>query len=226
MQTSIAPLFIGAATAEATTITIPTGHQMGDLLIIYAFRDGSTAAPTVPSGWTTAHNATGANTCSGALGWKIAASNGETSGTWTNASGLACAVYRGTPMQTALGTPTVTNGTGTSVTYGTVSPKATTGWIAAFAGHRSVDPSLGTAPSGMTNHSVTAGATAVYATHDTNGKSSGFTSTAVSVGGTASGWQSVVVEIKPPFTNLQNYMAPTCNINNAGVISIFTEKIR
>ena len=36
------------AAAAATSITLPT-HAAGDLIVIFAFKDGATTIPTVPS---------------------------------------------------------------------------------------------------------------------------------------------------------------------------------
>lgn len=83
---------IGAGRATATSVTIPA-HQAGDLLIIVAIKWGSgSPTPTVPSGWTTAHTST--STYRRVVGWKIAASSSEVSGTWTSAADLWVMVWR------------------------------------------------------------------------------------------------------------------------------------
>jgi hypothetical protein len=118
---------IGASVAAATTITIPAGHQVGDFIVIYAFRN-ALVAPTLPAGWTNqTSESTGAS--SFRLAWKQATSSSETSGTWTNASQLAVVVYRGMDPRadpTAPTRPFSTNGavTGTSnsVTLNAIQP--------------------------------------------------------------------------------------------------------
>src|SRR5437868_13548477 len=84
---------IGASGVEATSITIPGTYQNGDLIVIFAFRAAITS-PSLPAGWTSLTSNSG-NASSARLGYKIAGSNSETSGTWTNATGLVCHVYRG-----------------------------------------------------------------------------------------------------------------------------------
>lgn len=87
--------FVGSASAEATSLTLPA-HQRGDLLVMFAWNGASLTAPTVPSGWHIAYsftNATGANR-GGVVAYKNAASASEASGTWTNAQLLGCVVYR------------------------------------------------------------------------------------------------------------------------------------
>lgn len=83
---------ISSATANANTVTIGT-HAANDLLLIFAYRDNSNTAPTLPSGWYSLH-AQGSTSFSGIIGWKRAASAAETSGTWTNATTLHALVYR------------------------------------------------------------------------------------------------------------------------------------
>ena len=142
---------IGSSSAEATTVTIPAGHQQGDIIIIAAFRDGSTTNPTVPAGWSTLTITTDGTTCSLSVGWKIAISNSDTSGTWTNATGLICHVYRGVDLISPFGVLTTTPITSLTTNAGTTSPStygSTVGvtkgrmndqWFVAFQFHRSVN---------------------------------------------------------------------------------------
>jgi len=216
---------VGYGSVEASSITIPAGHQVGDLIVIFAYRDGSATPPTLPAGWTSGASH-GANTNSCVLGWKIAASSAEVSGTWTNATDMVVHVYRGVHATTPLGTPQSGSGTGTTVTYSAVTLKSKNSWLAAFAGHRSTNTTLEAPPAGMTNRTNTAGATAEVSGHDTGGQASSWPSTNVSVGGTSSGWESMTVEIIPAVMSFGIHQAPIANDTNAGVISIFAEKIR
>lgn len=126
-------------TAIGTTTATMPAHQSGDLLIGYAFRDGSNTAPSLPSGWTNGDNS-GANSCSARLGYKVATSSGETSGTWTNATSLIIVVLRGVTFQQA----NDATGSGTDINdfpgffLGTSGPF----WILFFAGHTSIDTEL------------------------------------------------------------------------------------
>lgn len=90
---------VGAATGT-DSVTMPA-HQAGDLIVAFAFRDGSTTLPTLPAGWTSRLAPTGANSCSMRLATKIAASSSETSGTWTNATSLIVLVLRGVTYDSA-----------------------------------------------------------------------------------------------------------------------------
>ncbi|QIG70500.1 minor tail protein [Rhizobium phage RHph_N38] len=82
--------FIGIATGT-TSVSMPA-HEIGDLLIACVFRDGGTF--TVPAGWTqVVTNSQGAYQQT--VYYKFAATNAETSGSWTSATDIAVAVYRG-----------------------------------------------------------------------------------------------------------------------------------
>ena len=164
---------VGSASAQATTITIPT-HQSGDLILICAGRNNTTA-PTIPSGWVIMSN-TGASGVSSSIGWKIAQSSSETSGTWTNTSVLHCVVYRGsTGILTISSAVGPGGGTSTSVSY-----SATTNglvyrsgvddnWYIGNGFQLNSTNSLETAPSGMTNVNVESSAGVWKSVlHDTN----------------------------------------------------------
>lgn len=89
--------FIGSASAESTSLTLPA-HQAGDLIVVFAGRTGSTSPPSVPAGWRFAAQSSQSGTTPPAIaasvGWKIAASSAETSGTWTGATMLLAVVIR------------------------------------------------------------------------------------------------------------------------------------
>lgn len=183
--------FIGAATGT-TSVTVPA-HQAGDLLIAWAYRDGNTTAPTLPSGWTNINNA-GASSNSARLAYRVATGSGTASGTWTNATGLIIAVYRGA----ILGAFAVNAGTAASVGYPALAMTndGGTSWVLGFAGHRSVNTSLQTPPAGMTNRVNGLDSTDHVVLHDTNGGVAAWSASNVAVGGTASGWRTATVELR------------------------------
>lgn len=216
---------IGSSSAEATTVTIPAGHQQGDIIIIAAFRDGSTTNPTVPAGWSTLTITTDGTTCSLSVGWKIAISNSDTSGTWTNATGLICHVYRGVDLISPFGVLTTTPITSLTTNAGTTSPStygSTVGvtkgrmndqWFVAFQFHRSVNTTtMHNAPTGYTNViNAQSGVTQNMVSFDTNGPvQAGFASNTVAPGGTASGWQTIQFPIYPQMQRANNYSYTRC----------------
>ena len=146
---------VGSASAQATTITIPT-HQSGDLILICANRNNTTA-PTIPSGWIVMSN-TGASGVSSAIGWKLAQSTSETSGTWTNTSVMHCAVYRGsTGVLVVSSSISGAVGTSTSVSYAATAnglvyrSGVDDNWYIGTGIQLNSTNSLETAPSGMAN---------------------------------------------------------------------------
>jgi hypothetical protein len=158
---------VGSASAQATTITIPT-HQSGDLILIVANRNNSTAA-TIPSGWVGFSAGSGV---SSAVGWKIAQSSSEVSGTWTNASVLHCAVYRASGIL-AISTAISSSGANSSnIAYAALANYRTgllDNWYVATAIQLNSTNSLETAPTGMANINVESSAGAWKSVlHDTN----------------------------------------------------------
>lgn len=220
---------VSSASAEATTVTLGT-HAAGDIIIICAVRDGSTTNPTIPAGWTNITNTSDGTLMSISVGWKRAASSGETSGTWTNATGLMCHVYRGVDPTTPFGAITFNASSATTVTYG-----ATTGatkirmdnqWMVAFAVCTGVDTTtLNTAPSGGYTNVINAlGATQDMVSFDTNGPvQTGVASNTVTHGGASQNNLSIQIPIYPGQMRFNNYQS--FHSISAGVISL-TDRIR
>lgn len=195
--------FVGAATAAATSITIPT-HQAGDLIVIFAFRDGSTTAPTVPAGWFVPPNSTTSVTgCSAAIAYKFATSSSEASGTWTNATHLSVAVYRGIAANTGFAQFTFGTGTTNSLSYPAQSNwirTDSTSWALRFLGHVNANATA-TAPTGYTNRAdFGSGGSARVAVHDSNGTVNSVSAGAVTSTGTAGGWIACTVELIASYT--------------------------
>lgn len=185
-----------ATTTGTSQIVVPF-HQPGDLLVIFAYRDGSNTAPTVPSGWRVLSTA-GANTNSAVVAYRYATvdnySVGTTVETWTSATTTIIAAFR----NAIVGDFAVNGAASTTVNYPAISVQNNIGTSRAvgFAGHRSVNTSLDTPPSGMTNVVNQLDSTDHAVMHMTSVGVSSWSSTNVSIGGSSSGWRSAVVEIK------------------------------
>lgn len=220
---------IGTSSVEATSITLPGSPQPGDLMIIFAFRT-ALVAPTLPTGWTSLNTAS-AGASSQTTGYRIFVT-GDTSSTWTNATGLVCMIYRGTSTSQ---TPVVASGNSTAtsanVTYTTIaSVTGQNNWVVAMAATKTTTSTLETPPTNLTNETDTVGAATEYAGHDSNG---GFTAgngtwptTAVAVG-TSAEWRAVTLQV---FAESLGYMANDFQAlkaedNGNGVLS-FGERIR
>lgn len=194
--------YVGSATGT-NTATPPT-HQAGDLLVVFAYRDGSTTNPTLGSG-ATQITAPDGTSCSVTAGYFIATAPGTSIGTWTNATSVICHVYRSSTGSVFPGASATNAGTTTTINYPALTLNNTSGtsWVAGFVGISSTDTAAETAPSGMTNRSTVNDATDEAAGHDTNGGVASWSSTNVSAGGTNGNWVSVVVEIaESPITYL------------------------
>lgn len=109
--------FIGSAADLSDSLTLPS-HEKGDCMFVMATRAGNTA-PALPSGWITAASAS-TTSLSARVGFRIAHSSSETSGTWTNATGVSSVVFRPTVGTIAVPVFSSQGGTGTTVSYVTV----------------------------------------------------------------------------------------------------------
>src|ERR1035437_9087548 len=167
---------LGASGAAASSITIPGTYNTGDIIFIMAFNSGAGTAPTLVSGWTSIGSST-LNVVGSNFAWKVAASNSETSGTWTNATDIVCAVYHNLALDhNPIGTYS-TNGknnanSSTSVIYQALTPMQSPGtsWVVSMAAIKSINTALSTAPTGETNAATNTGATSQIVAHDSNGK--------------------------------------------------------
>jgi hypothetical protein len=187
-----------AAVGEKTTTsltTMPT-HLTGDLLLMFAYRDGFNTPPSLPAGWTDLYSTTGTQSTGMRVGYKVAASGSEVSGTWTNCTDLTCASYRNV---VSVGAVIGNTGNTDPIVISALTLQNTSGgsWVVAGAGHRSGANSLATPPSGMTFRAGYEGSsseqdTAVY---DTNAGVASFASKNITYA-TTSGWYTVAVELK------------------------------
>jgi hypothetical protein len=201
--------YVGGATAAATTVTLPS-HQAGDLIFGWAWHSPTnTGTPAVPAGWYMIRNiirSSGVSARVGVLGYKIAQSNSETSGTWQSAILLGCVVYRDTAAYIAVGGWNVAaDNTTTSFNYAALSANASlqsnntilgaNTWVVGFGGINSNALSIETPPSGMTNRVNIAGASVgEVAIHDTNGNVASWPQTATMLSSADYG-SSLTVEI-------------------------------
>jgi hypothetical protein len=182
----------GNAQTGATLTTMPT-HQAGDLLLGWAYRDNSLTSPTLPAGWTNILSGGGGNGNSRRCANKIATSSSETSGTWTNATGLVILVYRNAGLTD---NTRQVSGTGNSSTlnYAALTLQAVDGssWIVRFAGHNTATNLLTNTPAGYT---ARAGVATDVRGIDSNGAVASNPTAQTQSVNTSAGWITVTVEI-------------------------------
>jgi hypothetical protein len=216
--------YIGSANGT-TTLTFPE-HKIGDVLIIFAFRDGSTINPTVGAGFTSITTTADGTSCSASIGFRIATVTNTASGTWTNASRVVGLVYRNqqTNIVTPFGTGTYTSNTTNTYTYGARAMSAVSvrgsAWFIAFAGHTSIDQNLQDPPSGMVLRDNSVDATCEVSAFDTNGAvTTDWPATNVALTGTVGNGVSAVIELRADGQEMENYKTIGA-LGNAGVISV------
>jgi surface protein len=193
--------FIDSATG-GNTATLPA-QQNGDVIVAFAYRDGSTTPPSIPAGESWA-NVTGAGTSdSYVLAWNISNGN-RTTGTWTNATNVIFSVYRGanttTPIANIGGLDQGVidyTGTSTSLLYGNNAYYFDQSWVIAFAGHTQLNSNIANVPGNLVNRAYQANVTSnsVVAAFDSNAIYDKWPNTTVNINGTSGGWITVTTRL-------------------------------
>ncbi len=214
----------GSCSAAVTSCTF-SATATGDLKIVFAYRSGSTTAPTLPAGWTSiATGSVGFFGTTGAfrIGCNVSASGADTAtGAWTNASGVVGISYAGTAVDTTANcnttgigaTATSSAQTSTTVTYPTITLDDSSGssWVAGFMGDSTSSNTC--TPTGMTSVTSTA-----ERGSDTNaGVSSWPAGKTCSV--TSSTWMSYVAEILAKTQTRQNIGAANTEPIHMGALN-------
>ncbi len=188
--------YVGQATSNTTSVTLPT-HNVGDLMIVFAYRSSNNTVPTVPAGWTTINSSSGANNSS-VQAYRIATGSDTATG-WTNATQLVALVYRGVSTTSPIGTVGVPQQANSKiVTYPALALSVTNGtsWVVGSAGAASIISTLETPPVGMTLRNNVVGASAEASGFDTNGGVSSWTAKTVTISAGNVKWSSKTLEIK------------------------------
>lgn len=154
--------FVAQASAATTSVTLPT-HNVGDYIIIIAYRT-ATSAPSLPAGYTSILTSSG-NANSFTIGYKVATGS-DTSGTWTNATGVAADIYRGVG---AIGASSgSTHAASTTITLPALTLTDTSGssWVVGMAASKATTISTPTGTTQRSSQAITGGLIKVV---DTNG---------------------------------------------------------
>lgn len=137
--------FVGANGNASSSVTIPT-HQIGDLIVLFAYNPFATSAPTKPSAGGTVPDYTyidNANSGSGsgcATAYFKATATNTTSGSWGSASHMIAVVIRDQNASSPIGGHARAAGTGASSTAPSVTLTHTDGSsvLLHFHGHASL----------------------------------------------------------------------------------------
>lgn len=183
---------VQAATAQANHVAF-SAPQAGDLILAWFHRDGSTTAPSLPTGYTTIRSASGgANTNARRLCYKYAVGTETDTGVATNATSSAVAIYRGADLALGFGDLASGGSASTSMAYGTLSMQVSDGtsWVVGFGAHRTATDVGTNVPTGL---ALASSATDI-AVFDSNGGKSSWSSQAATVNAN-SGWRTDTLEI-------------------------------
>ena len=193
--------FVGAADAAATSITLPA-HAADDLIIISAHRADSSSAITLPAGFTELFGGA-SSTSYMRVGYKVAASASETSGTWTGAQSIVVAVYRGIDPADPVGAvaSTIHSALTGQNTYPALTLERTdnTSWVTLVGGADDATSPLGP-PSGTTSRAFRKNSLSETAIFDSNAGVSSWTAKTGTEGFNTSPRISVSVELLEPIS--------------------------
>lgn len=191
--------YVSASSVESDSLTLPT-HAAGDLILLVTYKT-TNVLPAIPSGWASIYSATGSGHAT-VVAFKVAGSASETTGTWTDATHLSAVVYRSGKVLTignftAIG---ASAGSGGTISYPAVTGPSgiTNKWHIGIVQHRSNNTDCEVAPTGMTNRTSLAGASAgEVAIHDTNANSAEWIATTYTLtAGTSAAYRGITMEIR------------------------------
>lgn len=101
----------------SNTVTFNSVYGVDDCIVAWVTNNATATVPTLPAGWTSVTSVT-ANNQAAILAYKFAASTSESSGTWTNATAINYAIYRGVDKTTPFTNAAGQTGTGsTTISY-------------------------------------------------------------------------------------------------------------
>lgn len=203
-----APLsFIGANAAISNTVTLPA-HEIGDLIVVFAWLDSFSVSPSAPSKpsaggtvptWTDIDATAGANFCASRTAYTVATATNHTSGSWTGGNNQAvCAVVLRNPNASPIGGHAESGGTALS---GATAPAITladsdgSSVLLHFFGRRAGGlSSWSAAPAGYTSRAATtSGVGVTVITKDVTTSDGSITH--ASAGNSVVGYRGATVEI-------------------------------
>lgn len=139
-----------AVSANAASATL-SSTSANDLIIVYAYNTNNTTIPSLPAGYTSlGTQAPGGSANASRIGYKVASAGETTTGTWTNATQVACLVYSGAHSSApVLGTPTA--GNSALLSYAGKTTSSSRNWVAGFGAGKAVTAGMNGNITSMTN---------------------------------------------------------------------------
>lgn len=190
--------YVGANATAASNVTI-AAHQVGDIILIFAYSNSSTTTPTKPTAsgtvpaWVDIDNNAGADSNSLRSAYFVATATTETSGTWTGATGMGSIVLRGQDTSPIGGHAESGSTASNASTAPSVTLTATNGTsqVVEYCAHTSVT-AWGSVPTGYTRRANSATAGCVLTKNSTTSDGS---VTAAATTTAAGGYRGTTVEV-------------------------------
>ena len=126
---------VGSSIVPGDSATLPA-FAGGDVAVVFAYRSGSITPPDLPAGWTDIVSDDGADPNSRRIGYRTLDGTETTSGTWTNATGVAVIVLRGQDADVTVGARASVGAPGSTMMTPALSGIDPGGhsWVIAFGG--------------------------------------------------------------------------------------------
>src|SRR5262245_26317771 len=148
----MAVTYVAAGTPAATSATLPAGTTSGDWVVVFAYRAGSTAQPTLPASWTQIINVVGASANSTLVAYRVY-DGVWTMPTFTNATRcVSFTVRAGAGASLAVGVTQSGGKSQSNIVWDTVTMQNSSGSSAAFRGVVHTRPDA--APGALTSYTI------------------------------------------------------------------------
>lgn len=186
-------------TATSNSVSLPT-HAVGDILIVWTWRDTDTTAITIPGTFTTILDSSGTSRTL-TIGYLIADTTTEVSDTWTNAEAIIACVFRGVDNADPVGGVATNNAaSGTTINYPAVTFEVgdSSSWLLSAGGSRTnTTADFGEAPGAQMQIGVDdgGGGAGGVGVHSSEGGLASWSSADVTVSISA-GWRTYLFELR------------------------------
>jgi hypothetical protein len=190
--------FVSSASNLGNSITSFPTHEKNDLLLFFAYNDGTTTAVTRPTGWVTRTNLAVSTVGFMLVAYQVAQNSSTTSDTWTNADAVMVMVFR-PGLDETIGVNYLSSTSGSQFTMTYAAPAAgifETGADQAIIGFISNRNNTNTLlpPTGMTNARFQTDTTFGIAGHYQLSRTTAWTATNV-IEATSASYRTIVLSL-------------------------------